>query len=177
VESVTARVRAAFATGMVTVIAMAGCSGSSSDPRAKRSTASTTTTRGTTTTTTAAKGPSSWVQQWDSVLVTDYGPAQEAFLRAVQTARVADVQAAILAVKAANEKLGMAITAAGDPPPSDAAARAKLQTGLADEYSLIPMIQTACIGKDPKCQTLVTRYLDNNKDTIVPALTELRAAT
>ncbi len=175
-EGVTARVRAVLVAAMVTVIAVAGCSSSSSDKRAKRSPASTTTTKPTTTTN-ASKGPSPWVQQWDSVLVTDYGPAQEAFLRAVQTARVADVQAAILTVKAANEKLGMAITAAGDPPPSDSLGSTKLRTGLATEHSLIPLIQSVCSGTDPKCQALVTMYLDNNKDAIVPALTELRAAT
>lgn len=163
----THRVRVLVASGLV-VIALAACSGSSSDTRS---------TRSSTSTTASATGASEWVQQWDSVLVTDYGPAQEAFLAAVQTARVADVQEAILEVKAASEQLSSAITAAGNPPRSDSLGLTKLQVGLAYEYSLVPLIQSACTGTDPKCQTLVTMYLDNNRDKIVPALTELRAAS
>ena len=105
--------------------------------------------------------------------MTDYGPRAEAFLAAVTTAKVIDVQRAILKVKDTNEKL------AGDPrgrrpARTRRAAAATLPTGSAED-TLIPLIQTACIGTDPKCQQVVTLYADNNQKTIVPRLAELRA--
>lgn len=170
----TRRHLALVAAGIVCVGLWSGCSSSGSDS-SKGST--TTTSTGKTTTTSDSKGPSDWVKQWDIKLVTDYGPAQEAFLSAVQTAKTADVQAAIGKVQAANEVLTAAIRAAGPPPASDAAAAAQLLEGLAAEASLVPFIEGTCIGTDPKCQTLVTQYADNNKDVIVTALTALRAGT
>jgi hypothetical protein len=168
VEGVTGRAVALIAVGAIGLSLVTGCD-SSSGAGSKGSS--------TTSTTVATKGPSAWVKQWDSTLVTDYGPAQEEFLAAVQTARVADIQQAMLKVQAADAALEKAIGAAGAPPESDAPAVAKLLAGLALERKLVPLIQSACTGKDPNCQDLVTKYADNNKDSIVPALTALRAAT
>ena len=145
------------------VASVAGCSSSGGGDAA-------------TTTTTVSKVTSVWAAKWDDKLVTDYAPAQEAFLTAIQKATVADVQAAAQRVKAANEALGLAVQAAGDPPKPARAVTTRLIDGLSVEHSLLVEILTRCTGTDPKCQNFVTEYGKNNRDTIVPALDALGAA-
>jgi hypothetical protein len=163
VEGVIARRVMAVALGVVMAGSVVACSSSGDE-------AGTTTTSAT-----AAREPSAWVKAWKPKLVSDYAPAQEAFLTAIQTARVADVQAAALKVKAANETLALAIQAAGDPPPADDPALTELLLGLSSESAVISEILTRCTGEDPTCQKFVTRYARNNRDTIVPALDVLGA--
>jgi hypothetical protein len=163
VEGVKLRRSGVLALAALAVALVAGCSSSGGSDAG-------------TPTTTVPKATAAWVAKWKDKLVTDYAPAQEAFLAAIQSARVADVQAAAQKVKAANETLGLAIQAAGDPPKTARVKEVRLLSGLSTEHSLVDEILARCTGADPKCQQFVTQYGKNNRDTIVPALDGLGAA-
>ena len=128
-----------------------------------------------TTTTTIAEATAAWTATWKDKLVSDYAPAQEAFLTAIQKATVADVQAAAQKVKSANETLGLAVQAAGDPPAPAHAQATRLLEGLSVEHTIVQEILARCTGADPKCQNFVTEYGKNNRDQVVPALDALGA--
>ncbi|MGZ4756598.1 MAG: hypothetical protein ACXWA9_16945 [Acidimicrobiia bacterium] len=158
---------AAVAVGAVMLLAFAGCdSSSSSSGKASGSTTST-----------AATPASAWVEKWKPTLVTQYGPAQAALLSAIQSGVVADVQSAGKAVVNANAALSTAITNAGPPPAEQAAEAGALMLGLAKELTLVQSVLRTCTGTDNTCQAAVTAYGENNKSTIVPAFTALKAMT
>lgn len=150
---------AAFA-GLV----FAGCSSSG-----------TTSAKTTTTTTPSADPASAWVKAWKPVLVNDYGPAQQPFLAAIQSGKVADVRTAGQNVLTANEDMSNAIKAAGPAPAEDAAAATKLLEGLAQERVIVQAVVASCTGANPQCQNVVSAYAENNKNAIIPAFTALRA--
>lgn len=157
---------ALVAVGAAALLALAGCSGSSGSSSAKPSS---------TTTTTVSKRESAWTKRWKPVLTTTYGPAQQAFLSAIQGGLVADVQSAGQKVVAANTALSTAITSAGPPPAADAAASAKLVKGLGTELLLVNEVLRTCTAASQECQAAVTAYGENNSKQIVPAFTGLGA--
>lgn len=114
-----------------------------------------------------------WVAKWRGTVATQYGPAQEAFLAAVQGAKVVDVQVAAGQLGTATQAVLDAIRAAGEAPAERRDAADRLETALETERALIEEIQRVCTGKDTSCQKLVTQYGDNNSNEIVPALVAL----
>jgi hypothetical protein len=159
VRKLVAGVVVAACAGLV----LAGCSSSSDDTSAK------------TTTTTTADPASAWVKAWKPVLVNDYGPAQQPFLAAIQSGKVADVRTAGQNVLTANEDMSNAIKAAGPAPADEAAAAAQLLAGLAQEKVIVQAVVATCTGANPQCQNVVSAYAENNKNSIIPAFTALRA--
>jgi len=154
---------AVAALAALATMAFAGCSSSSGKQSAK------------TTTTTTADPASAWVKQWKPVLVNDYGPAQQPFLAAIQSGKVADVRTTGQAVLTANEDMSNAIKAAGPAPADEAAAASALLAGLAQERVIVQAVVASCTGANPQCQNVVSAYAENNKNAIIPAFTALRA--
>ena len=154
-----------LAVAFVALAALAGCSGSSGSSGSKASTTSTT----------VPKQESAWTKQWKPVLTKTYGPAQQAFLTAIQGGLVADVQSTGQKVVAANTALTAAITQAGPPPAGDAAAGAKLVQGLGTELLLVREVLRTCTAASQECQAAVTAYGENNQKQIVPGFTGLGA--
>ncbi len=160
------RTRAVGAVALVGLGVIAGCSSSSSSSSGKASS---------TTTTTVPKHESAWTKQWKPTLTNSYGPAQQAFLSAIQGGLVADVQSAGQKVVAANAALTAAITSAGSPPAADAKASAELVKGLSTELLLVKEVLRTCTAASQECQAAVTAYGENNSKQIVPAFTGLGA--
>jgi hypothetical protein len=152
----------------VSIGAIAGCSGSSGSDSSGSKGAGTTTT-------TVPKQESAWTKQWKPVLTNTYGPAQQAFLTAIQGGLVADVQSAGQKVVDANTALTTAITNAGPPPAADAAASARLVKGLGTELLLVKEVLRTCTSSSQECQAAVTAYGENNQKQIVPGFTGLGA--
>jgi hypothetical protein len=158
-----------LAVSLVAVVAVgapAGCSGSSDSSGAKASS---------TTTTTKPHHESAWTKQWKPVLTNTYGPAQQAFLTAIQGGLVADVQSAGQKVVSANAALTTAIKNAGPPPAADATASAQLVKGLDTELLLVTEVLKQCTASSAQCQAAVTAYGENNQKQIVPGFTGLGA--
>ncbi len=154
---------AAVLVGVVALGSFVGCTSSSSSKSSGTST------------TVKPKAASPWVGTWRPKLLSDYGPAQQAFLTAIQGGKVADVQTAAQKVATANNVLRTAIGGAGSAPKSDQAAAAKLVKGLNDESALIGEVVKVCTGTNEKCQAAVTAYAENNTKQIIPAFTALGA--
>jgi hypothetical protein len=165
---VTARRTACIAGTLL--LALGACSSSSDDSTAS----STTTESGATTTSTVVTALEQWVAQWRGIVATEYGPAQEEFLRAVQGGEVAEVQTAAAKLLAANQALLAAVRRAGAPPPDGEAPAGRLQVALVAEHQLVQEVQRVCTGTNGECQTAVTKYGDNNSQQIVPALVALK---
>ena len=163
--------RAVTAVATALLLALGACS-SGSDDSAKSSTA--TTKSGSTTSSVPVTPLEQWVAQWRGVVATDYGPAQQEFLAAVQGGKVAEVQAAATKLLAANQKLLAAMRGAGAPPADGEAPAGRLQVALTAEQQLIQEIQRVCTGSNDQCQPAVTQYGDNNSKQIVPALVALK---
>jgi hypothetical protein len=171
---VTGRRRAAAATALAVatlVLGLGACSSGSDD-----STKSSSSSRAGSTRSTKPAGPlEQWVARWRGVVATEYGPAQQEFLAAVQGGEVAKVQAAATTLLTANEKLLAAVRGAGPPPAGGEAPAGRLQVALTREQQLLEEIQRVCTGPDTgKCQPAVTGYGDNNSKQIVPALVALK---
>jgi hypothetical protein len=172
VEGVSVRVRTLMAVAVLVAIAglvFAGCS-SSSDTRGKSDKKSAKTT-----TTTTADPASAWVKAWKPVLVSDYGPAQQPFIDAIKSGKVAAVRTAGQAVLTANADMTTAIKAAGPAPADQAAAATQLLEGLAQEQTIVQAVVASCTGSNPQCQNVVSAYAENNKNSIIPNLTALQA--
>jgi hypothetical protein len=171
VEGVTARRRAVIATAATVILTLSACSSSTGSSDSSKSSD---TSRDTATTTGSAPA-SEWVAAWRPSLGNDYGPAQQAFLAAVQGARVVEVQAATQRLLAGNTALRAAINDAGAPPGSDREAATRLKRALAREHKLAEEIQRVCTGTNPRCEEVVSSYVDNNSEQVIPALVALRA--
>jgi hypothetical protein len=159
---------AIVATGLV--FALGACSSSSDGSTGQTST----TAPSSTTASTAVTPLEQWVAQWRGVVATEYGPAQQEFLAAVQGGKVAEVQTAAANLLAANQALLAAVRSAGVPPPEGEAPAGRLQVALVAEQQLVQEVQRVCTGTDGECQTAVTKYGDNNSKQIVPALVALQ---
>jgi hypothetical protein len=169
---VTGRRAARATVAAVLLLALGACS-SGLDDSAKASTS--TSKAGSTTSSTPVTPIEQWVAQWRGVVATDYGPAQQKFLAAVQDGQVVEVQAAATKLLAANEQLLAAVRGSGPPPADGVAAAGRLQVALTREQQLLQQIQRVCTGPDNgECQPAVTRYGDNNSQQIVPALVALK---
>jgi hypothetical protein len=166
-DRVTVRRAAALAT--VLLLALGACSSGSSDGKGAGKDAA-----GTPTTTAKASAQELWVAKWRGTLAQQYGPAQQAFLAAVQGGQVAEVQAAVTKLLAANQALLDAVAAAGAAPPETMPAAARLQLALHAEQKLLTQIQRVCTGQNGECQTAVTQYGDNNSKQVVPAFVALK---
>jgi hypothetical protein len=165
---VTGRRAAAVAVATALLFVLGACSSSADH-------STTTTSRSGSTTSSQPVTPlEQWVAQWRGVVATDYGPAQQEFLAAVQGAKVAEVQAAATKLLAANEKLLAAVRGSGPPPADGVAPAGRLQVALTAEQQLILEIQRVCTGSNDQCQPAVTQYGDNNSTQIVPALVALK---
>jgi hypothetical protein len=168
---VTARRTATAAVATALLLALGACSSGSDDSRP----AATSTTRSGTTTSSKPITPlEQWVSQWRGVVATEYGPAQQEFLAAVQAGKVAEVQAAATKLLAANQKLLAAVRGSGEPPAEGVAPAGRLQVALTAEQQLLQEIQRVCTGPNDQCQPAVTQYGDNNSKQIVPALVALK---
>jgi hypothetical protein len=168
---VTVRRAAALAT--VLLLALGACSSGSSDGNDAGKGAGKD-AAGTPTTTAKASAQELWVAKWRGTLAQRYGPAQQAFLAAVQGGQVAEVQAAVTKLLAANQALLDAVAAAGAAPPETMPAAARLQLALHAEQKLLTQIQRVCTGQNGECQTAVTQYGDNNSKQVVPAFVALK---
>lgn len=165
-------VRRAVASAVLAVmllVALGACSSGSSDASSGKKGRG-----GTTTTTAAPTAQELWVAKWRGTLAQQYGPAQQAFLAAVQGAQVKAVQDATTKMLAANRALLAAIAAAGTPPAEAAEAASRLQLSLTAEQKLLQQIQQVCTGKNDACQPAVTQYADNNSKQVVPAFVALK---
>jgi hypothetical protein len=168
---VTARRAATAAVVTALLLALGACS-SGSDDSTKSATS---TSRSGSTTSSAPVTPlEQWVAQWRGVVATEYGPAQQEFLAAVQGGKVAEVQAAATKLLAANQTLLAAVRGSGAPPADGEAPAGRLQVALTAEQQLIQEIQRVCTGSSDQCQPAVTQYGDNNSQQIVPALVALK---
>jgi hypothetical protein len=154
------------------LLALGACSSGSTD--AKDPDRSPSSTSSTSTTTVAVTPLERWVARWRGVLATEYGPAQQAFLAAVQEAQVVAVQEAATKLLAANQGLQDAVRDAGPPPAEATEGSAQLVAGLAAERTLLEEIHRVCTGEDDACQQAVTSYGDNNSEQIVPAFVALK---
>ena len=159
------RKRALVAIGVLTLGTLAGCSSSSSGTTSSTSTAPAK----------VAKATNTWVSKWKPTLVSAYGPAQQAFLTAIEGGGIADVRTAAQAVLTANTALTAAITNAGPPPAPARGAAAKLLKGLGTEATLINEVLRTCTAPNDQCQAGVTAFAQNNSKQIVPFLTALGA--
>ena len=163
---------AGIAAALVVLVAVGGCSGSSDNAGDARDVDD---SSATSSTTAPSRETKAWVARWRPVLTDEYAPAQQAFLGAVQGAKVVDVQQAALGLGAASTSLLQALRTAGAPPDSARDAADRLETALAIEVALIQEIRRVCTGSDDTCQAAVSRYGDNNSQEIVPALVALAA--
>jgi hypothetical protein len=158
-------VRRAAAVATVLLLALGGCSSGSSDGKGAGSSSTTTAT---------PSAQELWVAKWRGILAQQYGPAQQAFLTAVQGGQVDQVQAAVAKLLAANQALLDGIATAGDAPAAAREAAARLHLALDAEQKLLHQIQQACTGRNAACQTAVTQYGDNNSKQVVPAFVALK---
>lgn len=164
------------ATAAIVLVALSACSGSSDSSESSDSSKNTATTTTTAPASTTGSEPASdWVGTWRPSLGRDYGPAQQSFLAAVQGARVIEVQAAVQKLLTGNEALRAAINDAGPPPASDREAATQLKRALAREHELVEEMQQVCTGTNPRCEEVVSSYVDNNSEQVIPALVALRA--
>jgi hypothetical protein len=161
---------ATVATGLVhALVALGACSSGSSGDATDGKDA------GRTTSTTAAPSAQElWVAKWRGTVAEQYGPAQQAFLAAVQAGQVPAVRAAVVRMLDANQALLDAVAAAGDAPADARQAAARLELALHAERKLLDEIQQACTGRNDACQTAVTQYGDNNSKQVVPAFVALK---
>ena len=167
----TSRRAAGAAVATALVLALGACS-SGSDDSAKSATP--TSRSGSTTSSQPVTPLEQWVARWRGVVATNYGPAQEEFLAAVQGGKVAEVQAAATKLLAANQALLASVRGAGAPPADGEAPAGRLQVALTAEQQLLQEIQRVCTGPNDQCQPAVTQYGDNNSKQIVPALVALK---
>lgn len=158
-------VRRAAVVATALLLALGACSSGSSDGK----------DAGRTSTTTAAPSAQElWVAKWRGTLAQQYGPAQQAFLAAVQGGEVAPVQAAVAKLIAANQAMLDAVAGAGAAPAEAAQAAGRLQLALTAEQKLLHEIQQTCTGQSAACQAAVTQYGDNNTKQVVPAFVALK---
>jgi hypothetical protein len=167
------RAATAAALALTIVLALGACSSGSSDGGRGGGDAAGNDASGSTTTT-APPAQELWVAKWRGTVAQRYGPAQQAFLAAVQGGQVAEVQAGVAKLLAADQALLDAVAAAGAAPPDATAAAARLQLALHAEQELLREIQQVCTGKDNTCQTAVDQYADNNSKQVVPAFVALK---
>jgi hypothetical protein len=155
------------AIGALAVGVLAGCSGSSGSSGSSNDAS--------TSSSTVPEATAAWVGKWKPTLISDYGPAQRAFLAAIEGGQVAGVQTTARTVTTANARLSTAIVDAGPPPPAATADVRRLLEGLSSEATLVAAVSETCTGSDGRCQSAVTAFAKNNSKQIVPALTGLGA--